>query len=102
MLQPQIAHGTALRVSVMHWRLGVILYTVRLLNIKACVTWYLNSEYVVYLEVLVIAEHLDIYILFCHFSKKSKIVFENENFAIFAGNSQKDSCPPHHRLDSNF
>ena len=38
---------------------------------------------VVYLEVLVIAEHLE-NILFCHFSK---VVYENENLAIFAGNS---------------
>ena len=41
-----------------------------------------------YLEVLVITEHVD-NIVFCHYSK---IVFENENLAIFAGNSQKDSC----------
>ena len=33
-------------------------------------------------------------ILFCHFSKRLKIVFENDNLAIFAGNSQKDICPP--------
>ena len=44
---------------------------------------------VVYLEVLVIAEHLD-NILFCHYSK---IVFEYESLAIFAGNTQKYSCP---------
>ena len=47
-----------------------------------------------YLEVLVIAEDLD-NILFCHYSK---IVFENENLAIFAGSSQKDSCPPTHHV----
>ena len=46
-----------------------------------------------YLEVLVIAEYLD-NILFCHFSKILKNIFENENLAIFAGNSQKFSCPP--------
>ena len=47
-----------------------------------------------YLEVLVIAEYLD-NILFCYFSKILKIIFENENLAIFAGNSQKfnpDTC----------
>ena len=43
-----------------------------------------------HLEVLVIAEHLA-NILFCHYSK---IVFENESMAIFAGNTQKYSCPP--------
>ena len=37
-----------------------------------------------YLEVLVIAEHLDNIIIQCHYSK---IVFENENLAIFAGNT---------------
>ena len=41
---------------------------------------------VVYLEVLVIAEHLD-NILFCHYLK---IVFEKDNLAIFTGNSQND------------
>ena len=32
--------------------------------------------------------------------KFSKIVFENENLAIFAGNSQKFSCPPYIFLES--
>ena len=50
-----------------------------------------------YLEVLVIAEHLD-NILFAISQKDSKIVFENENLAIFAGNSQKTSVRP----DRNF
>ena len=41
-----------------------------------------------YLEVPVIAEHLD-NILFCHFLKILKNSFEYENLAIFEG-----SCPP--------
>ena len=43
-----------------------------------------------YLEVLVIAEHLD-NILFCNYLK---IDFEYESLAIFAGNTQNYSSPP--------
>ena len=53
----------------------------------SCVTLHLNVQCVVYLEVLVIPEHLD-NILFFHYSK---IVFEYEFLAIFAGKTQKYS-----------
>ena len=43
-----------------------------------------------YLEVLVIADYLD-NILFCHYSK---IIFEYDSLAIFAGTTQKYSCLP--------
>ena len=46
-----------------------------------------------YLVVLVIAEHLD-NILFCHYSKILKNSFKYESLAIFAGKTQKYSCPP--------
>ena len=51
-----------------------------------------------YLEVLVIAENLDNMPLLKNTQKYSKIVFENENLAIFAGKSQKESCPPIHYI----
>ena len=54
------------------------------------VTLHLNVKCVVYLDVLVIAEHLD-NILFCH---NSNIIFEYDSLAIFAGTAQKYSCPP--------
>ena len=41
-------------------------------------TLHLNVQCVVYLESLVIAEHLD-HILFCHYSKILKIFFEYES-----------------------
>ena len=53
-------------------------------------TLHLNVQCVVFLEVLVIAEHLD-YILFCH---NSKIIFEYDSLAIFVGTTQKYLCPP--------
>ena len=53
-------------------------------------TLHLNVKCVVYLDVLVIAEHLD-NILFCH---NSNIIFEYDSLAIFAGTAQKYSCPP--------
>ena len=43
-----------------------------------------------YIEVLVIAEHLD-NILFCHYSK---IIFEYDSLAIFAGITQNTLPPP--------
>ena len=53
-------------------------------------TLHLNVMCVVYLEVLVIAEHLD-NILFFHYLK---IIFEYDSLAIFAGNIQNTHAPP--------
>ena len=75
---------------------------VKLIIIKALkgsrVTLYLNVESVVYLEVLVIVEHLD-NILFCHYSK---IIFKYDSLAIFAGTTQKGSCPPPPHITTHF
>ena len=46
-----------------------------------------------YFEVVVIAEHND-NILFFHYSKCSKMVFEYESLAIFAGNILKNTHVP--------
>ena len=47
-----------------------------------------------YLEVLVIVEHLDKYTILPLLKNDSKIIFEYDSLAIFAGNTQKYSYPP--------
>ena len=46
-----------------------------------------------YLEALVIAEHLDNILFYQITQKYSKIMFEYDSLAIFPGNTQKFSCP---------